>query len=188
MDRLRGKVEKRHLPFVVPSIITALGGVSIVQTYGILPWQNVLEIVLDPSYGGWVIAVLGVLTIVSVFGGQSIEREKLSDQRRELENEKQQLMEDVEMERKQVSEREKEVSRLLRLTYRPDEFPEDYNDEPIVDQTQEGYVVYAGDARSDDVYVVFKDETGSIQVADEAIHRRIKDQLENEAVNWMIRS
>jgi heme exporter protein D len=159
------------VPYAAPLAVTSLGAWGLlnnplaIDLYGLL---------LTPPLADWILLGLGVLSMVSVWMHGERKQRQLEGQ-----------VGEVKKQEKKLRRKEAELDRKRRRMYRLDDFNDQYKGEPKRGQTKDGYIVYAGKARSDDVYAVTKTDEGELVEAGERRVNQIENDLMDKSVDWL---
>lgn len=162
--------------YIPGAIALLLGLIGIAQVMEVVPTVGIYEVLIARPWGAVLMCAIGLLGMYAVYLMSLIKDSELADRRAEVERKERQNLRDA-----------RQVLEKRRLSFRLDEFPSEYEGEPKQGQTEDGWIVYAGPNRSDDVYVVTKgeeDEPELVQAGPD-IREKIKQELEEERVSWV---
>ena len=160
----------------IPPLLVLLIGISGVGNWLLNVHVPFLQYIYEPSILSVILTVIGIGALISQFYAFRLKEFELESEREKIDKRKEKLR-----------ELRDEADRRRRRSFSLGEFDQEYKGEPLRGQTTEGYVVYAGEHRSDDVYVVEKVRDGSVNEVSEQILEMIEEGLRNESIDWLER-
>lgn len=162
-------------PYTYPGIVFLLGIMGLVQTHVITGLQiEIYELLLTPPIGHWLLVLFGGLSMLSVRFAEERKENQLSEKESEQRDRE-----------KELRKKAEHIERKRRRMYRLKDFDDEYKSEPKRGQTEDGYIVYAGEARSDNVYALTKTDEEELTTAPRSRVEQIETALNNEDVDWL---
>jgi len=169
----------RDYPIVIVpgALLLLIGLAGVVGTPRDILWR-VFDFTTSPGVGSYVLLGIGLAALIAPIYSASRMRSDFDRREKELGQERDRI-------RQEKAEAEQKARRAYGLEDPQNELNGEHNGEPFRGITDDGYAVFAGDSRTDDVHVVAYNDEGDIIEAPEKVTKRKKKKLESGDVDWL---